>query len=255
MTSQKTDPTAIKPNLENNSDELPDDVEMDFFDHLEELRLRIFYVLIAVFITMAGCFFYVKPLVAFLEIPASDVKFLQLAPGEFFWVSLKVAFYSGLLLATPVILYHIIQFILPGLTRKERKLILPVVIGSTFLFLFGLVFAYYVLIPAALTFFINYGADVVEALWSIEKYFEFILLLLFCTGLIFQVPVIQFLLGKLGLISSQKMLAGWRYVILGSVILGGVITPSTDPFTQSLLGGAILLLYFGGIGLVKLTGN
>lgn len=123
------------------------------------------------------------------------------------------------------------------------------------LFVAGLVFAYFLLIPAALKFFISYGADVVEQLWSIEKYFEFVLLLLFSTGLAFQIPVIQLLLGALGIVSSKQMFAGWRYVIMGAVVLGAVLTPSTDPLTQSLLAGAVLGLYFGGIGLVKVIGK
>ena len=129
------------------------------------------------------------------------------------------------------------------------------VLGSSVLFLGGLVFAYLLLIPAALKFFISYGADVVEQLWSIDKYFEFVLLLLFCTGVAFQIPVIQVLLGYLRIVSSDLMLSGWRFVIMGAVILGAVLTPSTDPLTQSLLAGAVLGLYFGGIGLVKLIGK
>lgn len=235
--------------------ELPDEVEMSLFDHLEELRQRIFYSLIAAVLCVIGCFVAVKPIVQLLEVPAQGVKFLQLAPGEYFFVSIKVAGYSGLLLASPFVLYQIIQFVLPGLTRRERRLIAPIVLGSTILFAVGLVFAYLVLIPAALNFFINYGADVVEQLWSIDRYFEFVLLLLFSTGLAFQIPVIQLLLGVLGIVSSQQMLASWRYVILGGVILGAVLTPSTDPLTQSLLAGAVLGLYFGGIGAVKLAGK
>ncbi|MBD2603655.1 twin-arginine translocase subunit TatC [Scytonema hofmannii FACHB-248] len=236
-------------------DELPGEVEMSIFDHLEELRQRIFYALIAVAVSVIGCFLAVKPIVQLLEIPAHGVKFLQLAPGEYFFVSVKVAGYSGLVLASPFILYQIIQFVLPGLTRRERRLLIPVMLGSSVLFAGGLLFAYVLLIPAALNFFISYGADVVEQLWSIDKYFEFVLLLLFSVGLAFQIPVIQLLLGALGIISSQKMLSGWRYVIIGSVVLGAILTPSTDPFTQSLLAGAVLGLYFGGIGLVKLVGK
>ncbi|MBK1988738.1 twin-arginine translocase subunit TatC [Sphaerospermopsis aphanizomenoides BCCUSP55] len=236
-------------------DELPDEVEMSFFDHLEELRLRIFYSLIAVVLGVIGCFVVVKPLVQLLEVPAHGIKFLQLAPGEYFFVSIKVAGYSGLVLASPFILYQIIQFVLPGLTRRERRLLGPVVLGSSVLFVGGLVFAYFLLIPAALQFFINYGADVVEQLWSIEKYFEFVLLLLFTTGIAFQIPIIQLLLGSLGIVSSTQMLAGWRFVIMSAVVLGAILTPSTDPLTQSLLAGAVLGLYFGGIGLVKLTGK
>jgi sec-independent protein translocase protein TatC len=249
--SPEFDPDSqVSPN-----DELPDEVEMSLFDHLEELRQRIFYALGAIAVSVVGCFFFVKPIVKLLEVPAKGVKFLQLAPGEYFFVSMKVAFYTGLLLSSPFILYQIIQFVLPGLTRRERRLIGPIVLGSSVLFLAGIGFAYILLIPAALKFFVSYGADVVEQLWSIDKYFEFVLLLLFSTGIAFQVPVVQLLLGSLGIVSSKMMLSGWRYVILASVAGGAIITPSTDPLTQCLLAGAVLGLYFGGIGLVKFIGK
>lgn len=235
--------------------ELPDEVEMSLFDHLEELRQRIFYALIAVGLGIAACFFFVKPIVQLLQVPAQGIKFLQLAPGEFFFVSLKVAGYSGLLVASPFILYQVILFVLPGLTRAERRILGPVFLGSSFLFLGGLVFAYTLLIPAAINFFINYGEDVVEQLWSIDRYFEFVLLLLLSTGLAFQVPVIQVILGFLGIVTAKQMLSSWRYVLMGGVILGAVLTPSTDPLTQSLLAGAVIGLYFGGIGLVFLLVN
>lgn len=236
-------------------DEVPNDVEMSLFDHLEELRRRIFYSLIAAFVAIVGCFFGVNRIVELLEVPAQGAKFLQLSPGEYFFVSLKVAGYSGLLVASPFILYQIIMFVLPGLTRRERRLLAPIVLGSSVLFFAGLGFAYIALIPAALNFFISYGADVVEQLWSIDRYFEFVLLLLFSTGLAFQIPVIQLLLGLLGIASSDLMLSGWRYVLLGAAVLGAVLTPSTDPVTQSLLGGAVLFLYFGGVFMVKAIGR
>jgi sec-independent protein translocase protein TatC len=236
-------------------DELPNEVEMSLFDHLEELRRRIFYALIAVVFGVIGCFIFVKPLVRILEVPAQGVKFLQLAPGEFFFVSIKVAGYSGILIASPWILYQIVQFVLPGLTRRERRLLAPVVLGSSVLFFAGLAFAYIALIPAALNFFINYGGDVVEQSWSIDRYFEFVLLLMFSTGLAFQIPIVQLILGFLGIVSSRGMAAGWRYVVLGAVVMGAILTPSTDPLTQSLLAGAVLGLYFGGVGMVKLMGK
>lgn len=245
------DPSGADPDL----DEIPNDLEMSLFDHLEELRMRIFYSLIAVGVGIVGCFLVVNRIVELLEIPAKGAKFLQLSPGEYFFVSMKVAGYSGLLLASPFILYQIIMFVLPGLTRRERRMLGPIVLGSSILFFAGLFFAYLALIPAALNFFISYGADVVEQLWSIDRYFEFILLLLFSTGLAFQIPVIQLLLGLLGIVGSKQMLSSWRYVLLGAAVLGAVLTPSTDPVTQSLLGGAVLFLYFGGIGLVKAIGR
>ena len=259
--TQQDIPELYNPNSQNSEaeedylDELPNDVEMSLFDHLEELRMRIFYSLIAAFIGIIGCFFWVKPIVQLLEVPAKGAQFLQLAPGEYFFVTIQVAGYSGLLVASPVILYQIIQFVLPGLTRRERGFLGPIVFGSSILFVAGLVFAYLALIPAALNFFINYGSGVVDQMWSIDKYFKFVLLLLFSTGLSFQIPVIQGLLGLLGIVSSKQMYSGWRYVVLGAAILGAILTPSTDPLTQSLLAGAVLLLYFSGIGFVKMMGR
>ena len=232
--------------------ELLDDVEMSLFDHLEELRMRIFYGLIGIVGGIILCFWKVNWIVSLLEKPAKGATFLQLAPGEYFFVSLKVAGYSGALIASPWILYQVIQFVLPGLTRRERRFLGPIVLGSSVLFWVGLLFAYQALIPAALNFFISYGGDVVEQSWSIDRYFEFILLLLFSTGIAFQIPVIQVLLGLLGLVSGQQMIGAWRTVVLGAVVLGAVLTPSTDPLTQSLLGGAVIALYFGGAGMVLL---
>lgn len=235
--------------------EFPYEVEMTLMEHLEELRSRLLASVIAVAICIIACFAVVNRIVALLEVPARGVTFLQLAPGEYFFVSVKVAAYSGLLLATPFLLYQIARFVLPGLSVKERKLLGPVVLGSSLLFVAGLIFAYYLLIPAALNFFIRYGEGVVDQAWSIDRYFEFVLLLLFSTGLAFQVPILQALLGGLGLVTAEQMFKGWRYVVLGAVVAGAILTPSTDPLTQSLLAGAVTFLYLFGILLVKLLGK
>ena len=110
-------------------DQLVDDVEMSLFDHLEELRQRIFYGLIAIAVATVACFFKVNLLVKLLERPAQGANFLQLSPGEYFFVSLKVSAYSGILLASPFIIYQIMQFVLPGLTRRERRTLVPLSSG------------------------------------------------------------------------------------------------------------------------------
>ena len=235
--------------------DLPDEVEMTLFEHLEELRARLFASAIAVVACIIACFAVVKNIVAILEMPAHGVTFLQLAPGEYFFVSMKVAAYSGLLLSTPFLLYQIAKFVLPGLMVAERRILGPIVLGSSVLFAGGLVFAHQLLIPAALNFFIHYGEGIVDQAWSIDRYFEFVLLLLFSTGLAFQVPILQGILGAAGLVSSGQMLKAWRFVILGSVVAGAILTPSTDPLTQSLLAGAVTFLYFSGIVLVKVMGK
>ena len=236
-------------------DHFPAEVEMSLVEHLEELRWRILRSLAAVVVAAALCLVVVRPLVRLLEQPAAGIRFLQLAPGEFLFVSLKVAGYTGLTLALPWVLFEALAFVLPGLTRRERRLVAPAVAGSTLLFLAGLVFAWWALLPAALRFLVSYGADVVEPIWSIERYLDFVLLLMVATALAFQLPVLQLLLGALGLIDAPTMLGAWRWVVLASALAGAVLTPSTDPVTMLLLAGAITALYLVGVGLVALIGS
>jgi sec-independent protein translocase protein TatC len=138
------------------------------------------------------------------------------------------------------------------MTKKERDILLPMTFGSCILFVVGLLFSYSFLVPAALNFFIAYGSEVVEPFWSFDQYFDFIAVLIFTTGLAFQVPVLQIIVGFLGIFSGEKMLSAWKYVIVGATILAAIITPSTDPVTQILLTVALLSLYFSGAGLVVL---
>lgn len=157
---------------------------MPIWDHLDELRERVLLAGLAAAVAVAGCFAFSKDLVVFLEAPVADqgVRFLQLSPGEFFFTTLKVAGYAGLLLATPTVLYEVVAYVVPGLTRSERKLLAPIIFGSGILFYAGLVFSYEVLTPAALNFFVSYADGAVESLWSIDQYFEFVLVLMLSTG-------------------------------------------------------------------------
>jgi len=230
-------------------------LELPFSEHIEELRQRIFILFGIILLLTCVAFFEVKILVKILEYPVSNVKFFQLSPGEYFISTLKISFYKGLLFASPFVISQIILFLLPGLTKKETKIILPLLLSSLILFGLGLAFSYYTLVPAALNFFLNYSQEVLEPFWSFDQYFEFILVLFYSTGLAFQIPIIQILIGLLNIVSAQQMLGAWRYIILVSTILGAILTPSTDPLTQLLLSVAILLLYLSGIGILFLIKN
>jgi len=228
------------------------DDEMALSEHIEEFSQRLIFCVIVLILLTLICFADVKEIVRLFQAPAVGVKFLQFAPGEFFFASVKIAAFCGLLLSSPVILYQILLYLIPGLTKNERDIVLPVSLGSGILFIFGLAFSYFFLVPAALRFFISYGSEVVEPFWSFDQYFDFLAVLLFATGLAFQVPAIQVVLGLLGIITGTKMLSAWKYVVVISTIIAAVITPSTDPITQLLLSGALLSLYLGGSGVVIL---
>jgi len=234
-------------------EELPDDFEMPIWDHLEELRERVLVGALAAGIAVLACFLFSKDLVVFLEAPVAEkgVRFLQLSPGEFFFTTFKVGGYAGILIATPTVLYEIVAYVIPGLTKGERQFLAPIIFGSSILFYTGLLFSYEVLTPAALNFFVSYADGAVESLWSIDQYFEFVLVLMLSTGLAFQVPVIQLLLGQLGLVTSDAMFSQWRFVVVGATVAAAVLTPSTDPFTQTLLAVPLVALYMGGAAMVK----
>jgi sec-independent protein translocase protein TatC len=215
------EPSAIQKFMNPGKEELPDDFSMPIWDHLEELRERVLVGGLAAGAAILTCFCFSKDLVVFLEAPVisqvcrarsglvpekanfwnmclakpeqgrrlrlQGVKFLQLSPGEFFFTTLKVSGYAGLLIATPTMLYEVVAYILPGLTKSERKVLAPVIFGSSILFYIGLLFSYEILTPAALTFFVSYADGAVESFWSIDQYFEFVLVLMLSTGLAFQV--------------------------------------------------------------------
>jgi sec-independent protein translocase protein TatC len=230
-------------------------LELPFSEHIEELRQRIIHIFCIILVLSLLAFVEVKVLVQILELPVSNVKFFQLSPGEYFASTIKISFYTGILFSSPFLISQLILFLLPGLTIDEKKIILPILISSLILFLLGLLFSYYTLIPAALNFFLAYSDEVIEPFWSFDQYFEFILTLFYSTGIAFQIPILQILLGLLDIISVQQMLAAWRYVILISTIIGAILTPSTDPLTQLLLSFAILFLYFSGLGILSLIKN
>ncbi|KAL2900592.1 Sec-independent protein translocase protein TATC chloroplastic, partial [Bienertia sinuspersici] len=144
-------------------------------------------LVLAVGLAILGCFAFSKDLIMILENPVKEqgFHFLQLAPGEFFFTTLKVSGYYGLLLGSLVILYEIIAFVVPDLTRAERRFLGPIVLGSSVLFYASIMFSYFVLTLATLTFFVNYVEGVVESLWSINQYFEFVLILMFSSRLSF----------------------------------------------------------------------
>lgn len=230
-------------------------LELPFSEHIEELRQRIFLLFWIIIILTFAAFIEVKDLVKILEFPIQNVKFFQTSPGEYFISTIKISFYTGLLFSSPFVIGQLILFLLPGLTKKETKIILPLLLSSLILFGLGLAFSYYTLIPAALNFFLNYSEEVIEPLWSFDQYFEFILVLFYSTGLAFQIPILQILVGLLNIMSPEQMLNSWRYIVLISTILGAILTPSTDPLTQLLLSLAILLLYFSGLSILFLIKN
>jgi sec-independent protein translocase protein TatC len=184
------------------------DDEMALSEHIEEFSQRLLFSLLFLLFVTIICFSDVNEIVKILQVPALGVKFLQFAPGEYFFASIKIAAFSGILISSPVILFQLFLYLIPGLTKTERNFVLPISLGSGILFFIGLLFSYFFLVPTAIKFFITYGSNVVEPFWSFDQYFDFIAVLIFTTGLAFQVPAIQIILGLSGIVSGEKMLSG-----------------------------------------------
>lgn len=227
-------------------------LELPFTEHVEELRQRSLHIGLSIIICSCFAFLDVKQIVQILELPVQNIRFFQLSPGEYFISTVKISLYTGILLTSPVLLSQLTFFIIPGLNKNEKQIILPLLIGSTSLFFISLLFSYFYLIPAALQFFISYSSDIIEPLWSFNQYFDFILVLFYTTGIAFQIPIFQIIVGLIGVVSGKQMLKLWRYVVLFATIIGAVLTPSTDPITQLLLSSAILILYFLGALIVDI---
>jgi len=215
-------------------------------EHIEEIRQRLTQSVFSIILFIIVSFIKIKDIVKILQIPVENVHFFQNSPGEFFLSTLKISIYTGLIFSIPILLTQIIFFLLPGLRNQEKNFVVGLILGSFFLFVFGLIFSYFILIPAALKFFINYSIDVIEPLWSFDQYFNFMLILFLSTGFIFQIPIIQIILSFSRIISGIQMLNLWKYILLVSTIFGAILTPSADPLTQILLSSAVFFLYLAG---------
>ena len=221
--------------------------ELYSYEHFTEIRQRIFYILGFLLFTSILTFSKIKIVVKILERSISTIQFFQSSPDEYFFSTFLISFSTGLILCIPFIFSQIIFFLRPALSINEKVTINFLLIGSILLFFIGITFSYFILIPAALNFFIFYSSEVLEPFLSFEEYYNFVSGLFISTGLVFQLPIIQVILSLTKIINTKTMLGLWRPILLFSTILGALLTPSADPITQLLLSFALFLLYFLGI--------
>jgi len=218
------------------------DSEMPFWDHVEELRKRLLIGLIALVITTAGSFLFAEQLIEILAIPAGSINALQsIEVTENVSVFMRVSLLSGVASAMPVILYELLAFILPGLKENEKKWVILTVIVGTILFLAGAAFAYFIMLPASVSFLLEFLG--VETKPSLSSYINFITNLIFWLGVSFQFPIIIFSFAKLGVVSVKTLAKGWRYAVVLIAVLAAMITPTVDPVNMALLMAPMIFLY------------
>ena len=232
-------------------------VEMPFLDHLEELRWRLIKSIAAIVILAIVAFVFSDYLFEVLWYPlhkaAPDLKIHYFKVTEGFTTRLKLSIVGGAIAAAPIVFYHTWKFVLPGLFEREVKVVVPIVTFSTFFFFTGTIFCYFVLLPIGLKFFYTQAPAGTEPTLMMSDYLSFILILILSFGIVFQLPVVSYFLGKIGLISSKFLASGRRYAVVIIAVLSAVITPP-DFISQLGIGIPLYILYEISIIVVRLTG-
>lgn len=231
---------------------------MPLMGHLTELRKRITYSAAAIVVFSIAAFIEKKYVFAVLMRPLKNTpyagqKLLAFTPTESFMAILKISVYAGLIVSLPFILWQFWAFVLPALYEKEKRSVLPYVGMTSGLFLGGVVFGYYVVLPIGLKWLLNFSKDQFTVMLHVDPYVSFITLFLLAFGAVFELPVIMMLLAWAGLADYKKMRKVRKYAILVEAVVAMVITPSQDPISMMLMLIPLLILYEIGILLARLT--
>ncbi|MDE2837541.1 MAG: twin-arginine translocase subunit TatC [Chloroflexota bacterium] len=229
--------------------------EMTLREHLEELRRRLIFVVVFVILAMIVAFVFRNPIFAFLLEPGFsqlDEKPIATEVLETVGVTFKVTLLVAFAASLPVVLYHVIMFASPGLTARERLYVFLFLPGVLIAFAAGVAFGYYVLFPPAFYFLFNFGSENVNPEIRIASYVNVITSLMFWMGVVFQIPLVLFGLGRLGVVGSRWLMRRWRFAVLLAFIAAAMITPTFDPVNQTLVAVPIIVLYLFGILLARL---
>ena len=218
-----------------------DDGSMSLVEHLAELRSRLIKCLIAIALGSLVGYYFLDPIMHYLTEPAGKLYYMQ--PSEAFFTYLKVSIAVGFLVALPVIFYQVWRFFLPALTQRERILVGILVPSSVILFFIGLAFSFFFVLPAAVNFFMGFSNMELEAIFSVDKYFDFVIWFVLPFGFVFELPLVIILLARMGFVTSRFLGRYQRIVVFLSFVIAAIITPTPDVFTQSMIALPTILLY------------
>jgi sec-independent protein translocase protein TatC len=233
--------------------------KMTFLEHLEELRKRLIISIVALGVAFLVCWNFADRIFGFLEFPLA--KFLP--PGEKlvftrltepFMLYMKVAFFAGIFLAAPVILWQLWLFIAPGLYKRERRYAAPFIIIASLFFLIGGYFGYRVLLPGTCAFFLETGKQFTQMIKA-DEFFSFASTVILATGLVFETPILIFFLARLGIVTPKFLMRGWKWAVVGAFIIAAIVTPTPDMVTQTVLALPMIGLYFLGVAIAFLFGK
>lgn len=237
-----------------------DQHRMTVIDHLTELRKRIMISVIAIAVGMVGAFIQKDWVFAVIKRPLVNMEGVQadlvtFSPTEPFMTVLKVSIYAGMMLALPIVLWQMWAFILPALYENEKRGVLPYVFFTSILFIAGVAFAYFVVLPVGLSFLVGYGGDIFVQQLRASEYIGFVTLFLLAFGAVFEMPAVMLMLTAADLVNHRTLKRVRKYAVVGIAVAAMVLTPSQDPVSMLLMMGPLLALYELGILLSRLAGR
>ena len=229
------------------------DKKLSVLKHLSELRRRLIRCVIAVSITSIISFVFAKQIFHVLILPTEGINLIYIEMTEMIGTYMKVCLVSGIILAMPYLIYQLLMFISPALTQKEKKYVFTVLPWVTLMFMGGVAFGYFILVPPATRFLITFGSDIAIPQIKIGNYISVVTRLLLAIGLVFEMPLVTTVLVRLGVITPQWLSSKRKLAIIFAFILAAIITPTFDPINQSLVAVPLIVLYEISIWLAKLV--
>ncbi len=227
--------------------------KLTLLSHLLEIRSRLLKSAIAVLVTTVVAFIFAKQIFEVLIWPTGGINLIFIEMTEMIGTYMRVSLAAGIILAMPYLTYHLIMFVSPALTKREKKYVYLIIPWIALMFLGGVAFGYFVLIPPAMNFLVTFGSDIATPQIKIGNYIGLVTRLLLAIGLVFEMPVVTTFLARIGVISSQWLARKRKIAILIAFILGAIITPTFDPINQTLVAVPLIALYEISIWLAKLV--
>jgi sec-independent protein translocase protein TatC len=216
--------------------------EMGVWDHVKELRSRLFFALIALVVTTLGSFMFAQYAIEILAVPIGGLQnVVSIEVTENVGVFFRVSLLSGFILSLPIILYQLLAYITPGLYPNEKRMLLLSIPIATLLFIGGVAFSYFVMLPTAIPFLVSILG--VQTLPRLSNYINFVTNLMFWIGIAFETPLVVFALAKFHIVTAQALLKQWRFAIVIIAVIAAVVTPTPDPVNMGLLMAPLFVLY------------
>ncbi|WP_295236067.1 twin-arginine translocase subunit TatC [Veillonella sp.] len=221
---------------------------MSLVGHLGELRKRIIISAIAILVGFCVAYYYVDDLLAIIIAPAGKLYYMR--PTEAFFTYMKVALVAGIIAASPIWLYEVWAFVIPALTKQEKQLTNWFLPFAIILFIMGILFSYALVLPVAIQFFIGFATDELQPLFSIGQYIDFVIAFVLPFGLIFELPIVMIIMAKLNLITSAFLRSKRKIFLFLAFVIGGLISPTPDMFSQTMIAMPMIILYEVSLWLV-----